>query len=64
MGEKVLSQAQNEYHSYLLRLWRPQGESWRVQIECVVSGKRHNFSDLETFVEFIENNVLEEKKLS
>jgi hypothetical protein len=52
---QVSTTRKNEYRSYLLRLWRPQGESWRAQVECVISGKRHSFRDLENLVEFIRD---------
>lgn len=45
------------YHVYLLRLWREEGESWRVSLQSTHTGERCGFADLQTAVQFIEKNL-------
>lgn len=45
------------YHVYLLRLWREEGGSWRVSLQSTYTGERCGFADLQTAVQFIEQNL-------
>ncbi len=40
-----MNQTQKDYHSYLLRLWRVQGDGhhWRASLEDVQTGELHGF---------------------
>lgn len=45
-----------EYHSYLLRLWRVQtnGHIWRALLEDIATGERQGFSSLSKLIVFLE----------
>ena len=48
---------QSDYHSYLLRLWRVQGEAgagWRASLEEVHSGELLGFADLAALRSYLE----------
>ena len=48
---------QSDYHSYLLRLWRVQGEEgdcWRASLEEVQTGELKGFADLAALVDYLE----------
>ena len=50
--------AQSDYHSYLLRMWRVQGEGgagWRASLEEVHSGELHGFQDLAALLRYLES---------
>lgn len=47
----------NNYHSYLLRLWRAEtdeGGNWRASLETVGSGEKRGFAQLEKLFLFLE----------
>jgi hypothetical protein len=46
-----------DYHAYLLRLWREEGENWRVSLQSIRTGERFGFADLQTAVYFVEQNL-------
>lgn len=46
-----------DYHAYLLRLWREEGEYWRVSLQSTRTGERFGFTDLQAAVQFIEQNL-------
>lgn len=50
----------DEYHAYLLRIWRVQnnGHSWHALLQDVTSGERHAFATLDKLVSFL--NMLSE----
>ena len=59
----TMTEAQPDYLSYLLRLWRSSGEGetvWRVSLVNPHTGERQNFTSLETLFAFLrkETNVL------
>lgn len=44
----------DEYHSYLLRLWRSEpASSWRVSVESTRTGQRRQFTSVEELFEYI-----------
>ena len=48
---------QNDYHSYLLRMWRVQddkGVDWRATLEEVHSGEILGFPDLASLLGYLE----------
>ena len=48
---------QNDYHSYLLRMWRVQGDEgvdWRASLEEVQSGELLGFPDLAALLGYLE----------
>jgi len=52
-----MKRVQSNYHSYLLRLWRVQGEAgagWRASLEEVHSGELHGFQDLAALLGYLE----------
>jgi len=49
--------AQNDYHSYLLRMWwvkAAEGGAWRATLEDVQSGELHGFADLSALLEYLQ----------
>ena len=55
---------QSGYHSYLLRLWRIEGEGehWRASLEDVQSGELYGFADLAALHEYLEILALAERE--
>lgn len=50
--------ALTRYHSYLLRLWSPDGaQTWRVMLESVSTHERHSFADLESLFDFLRQQI-------
>lgn len=47
----------SNYHVYLLRLWCEEGENWRVSLQSTRTGERFGFADLQSAVQFIEQNL-------
>lgn len=50
----------DDYHSYLLRLWRVKGEGvahWRASLERVGSDERLGFKDLAALFAYLEELV-------
>ena len=48
---------QSDYHSYLLRMWRVQGDEgvyWRASLEEVHSGELLGFPDLAALLRYLE----------
>ena len=48
---------QSDYHSYLLRMWRVQGDEgvdWRASLEEVQSGELLGFPDLAALLGYLE----------
>ena len=47
---------QSDYHSYLLRMWRVQGDEvhWRATLEDVQTGELHGFPDLAALLVYLE----------
>lgn len=42
------------YHSYLLRLWRDQPDDpWRAALQSTATGERINFAEIPQMVEFL-----------
>ena len=51
---------QNNYHSYLLRLWQVQteaGPGWRASLEDVQTGELLGFEDLAALQRFLEEQA-------
>ena len=46
----------NDYHSYLLRLWRVRddGHHWRASLEDVQTGELHGFEHLGGLLDYLE----------
>ena len=52
------SAAPGQYHSYLVRLWRPtRSAEWRIMAEAVASGDRYMFTDLVELLAFLQGQV-------
>ena len=50
----------NDYHSYLLRMWRVKDNDtfhWRVTLEQVDSGVKYSFNSLEALMAFLEQTA-------
>lgn len=57
VGEVILSGAETDYKSYMLRLWwvkEPHGYTWRASLENVESGELTGFATLEMLIEFLQ----------
>lgn len=53
-----MGQREPQYQSYLLRLWRADGEkACRVMLEHVGSHERHGFADLEDLCAFLREQA-------
>ena len=55
-----MSNEQPEYMSYLLRLWRDDGEGatgWRASLESSLTGKRQVFACLEELFDFLRRQI-------
>ena len=49
-----------DYHSYLLRLWREQnsrGVAWRASVECIQNAEWHGFANIEELFEFLRREA-------
>lgn len=47
----------DDYHAYLLRLWRvreSQGSHWRASLEAVQSGELHGFDEIEGLQDYLD----------
>lgn len=52
---------QPDYRSYLLRLWRENGEggtSWRASLESALTGERHVFPSLIKLFSFLQGQTV------
>ena len=50
----------NNYHSYLLRMWRVVGEEEsqvRASLEDVMTSEVHNFATLEALIEYLQASL-------
>lgn len=59
-----MSQGQDDYASYLLRLWRTgEGEpsAWRASLESTLTGQRRNFPNLEALFTFLNSRFRTEE---
>ena len=55
-----MSSEQPEYMSYLLRLWRDDGEGatgWRASLESSLTGKRQVFASLDELFDFLRRQT-------
>ena len=55
-----MSEKQQAYHSYLLRLWSVPGEdeeTWRASLENPQTGERHGFASLDAMVAFLRRQI-------
>lgn len=44
-----------DYHSYLVRIWRPSSQApWRIMAEAVATGERRTFASLEELLGFLQ----------
>lgn len=47
-----------EYHSYLVRIWRPTPQTrWRIMVEAVATGERRSFASLEELVALFASHL-------
>lgn len=46
-----------DYHAYLLRIWREEGEGWRVSLQSARTGERHGFANLQKAVQFLTQDL-------
>lgn len=47
-----------EYHSYLVRIWRPGPRSqWRITVEAIATGERRGFANLEELLRFLQTQL-------
>ena len=56
-----MTSEQPDYLSYLLRLWREDGEeptNWRASLESALTGKRHVFPCLMELFAFLERQTV------
>ena len=54
--ESSMVEADMEYYSFLLRMWRVKdenGDSWRCSLENVMTGEKHGFTCLKEMLLFI-----------
>jgi hypothetical protein len=52
------SSAPAEYHSYLVRLWRPAPQAeWRLMVERIPGGERRGFATLEALCLFLQKQI-------
>jgi hypothetical protein len=60
-AERRMPMLCDEYHAYLLRLWRVQtnGHNWHALLQDVASGERYGFATMEMLVTFL--NMLSEE---
>jgi hypothetical protein len=55
-----MTQEQETYLAYMLRLWpvEVRGEiKWRASLQCVSSGERQGFEDLEELFEHLRKEI-------
>ena len=56
-----MTSEQPDYLSYLLRLWREDGEepkNWRASLESALTGRRHVFPGLVELFAFVQQQTL------
>ncbi|MCL4860263.1 MAG: hypothetical protein KJZ93_12685 [Caldilineaceae bacterium] len=55
---RLAGDAPGEYHSYLVRIWRPGPQAaWRIMAEAVVTGERRTFASLEELLGFLQTEL-------
>jgi len=62
-----MSSEQPDYLSYLLRLWREDGEGqtkWRASLESALTGKRHVFAGLVELYAFLQRQTVARRDAS
>ncbi|MFZ0546948.1 MAG: hypothetical protein WAM60_15985 [Candidatus Promineifilaceae bacterium] len=48
----------NNYHAYLLRLWREnEDSSWRVVLQDARTGQKISFTELDKLTAFLEDKI-------
>lgn len=55
-----MAKGQSDYLSYLLRLWRVNGEEkavWRASLESPHTGERNGFASLDALVDFLRGQT-------
>ena len=55
-----MSNEQSNYLSYLLRMWRENGEeqgNWQASLESALTHKRYVFSSLEKLFAFLQRQI-------
>jgi len=58
-----MDRKQQDYTSYLLRLWRDsKSVPWRVSLESITTGERRLFASVEALFIFLEAQTSEEDK--
>ena len=58
IDKQMMGQAESQYQSYLLRLWRSsEGKAWRVMLQHIGSHERHGFADLEGLCAFLRTQT-------
>jgi hypothetical protein len=53
-----LPERQQDYASYLLRLWKAEGQGqcvWLASLESALTGERKNFASLAALVQFLQD---------
>ena len=56
---------QDDYRSYLLRMWRVQveeGTDWRASLEDVMTGEMHGFPDLAALLGYLQGLACSERE--
>jgi hypothetical protein len=56
-----MDQTQNDYRSYVLRMWRVKGEEtslWRCSLEDIKTGEQRGFACLEELMAFLESSTV------
>ena len=56
-----MTREQPDYLSYMLRLWREDGQrstNWRASLESALTGKRYVFSCLEELFTFLQRRTV------
>ena len=56
----MITDQQNHYQSYLLRLWRSPHSSWHGSLQSTASGEKQTFADLPALVGFLVAQLAEE----
>ncbi len=59
-AQYALSARTQNYHSYLVRLWRDHPHApWRATAQCVQTGVTHHFVDLAALNGFLQTQTTE-----
>jgi len=60
----MITRPEPQYRSYLLRLWRADGErACRVMLECVDTHQRHGFSDVQDLCAFLTEQMNDKNRV-